>query len=74
MTVKDWFAKRKEMQIARRAQETQIDDNIGKLWVKCYSCDAQLLRKDVEENIQGLNLKDKRTYGRVVIRLYELED
>ncbi len=30
--------------------------------------------KDVHENIQGLNLKDKRTYGRVVIRLYELED
>lgn len=31
-------------------------------------------RKDVEENIQGLKLKDKRTYGRVVIRLYEVED
>ena len=51
MTVKDWFAKRKEMQIARRTQDTQIDDSIGKLWVKCYSCDAQLLRKDVEENL-----------------------
>ena len=52
MTVKDWFAKRKEMQIARRTQETQIDDSIGKLWVKCYSCDSQLLRKDVEENLE----------------------
>ena len=31
-------------------------------------------RKEVVESIQGLNLKDKRTYGRVVIRLYELED
>lgn len=31
-------------------------------------------RKDVEENIPGLNLKDKRTYGRVIIRLYELEE
>ena len=30
-------------------------------------------RKNVEENIQGLRLKDKRTYGRVVIRLYEVE-
>lgn len=52
MTVKDWFEQRKEMQIARRNQETQIDDSIGKLWVKCYSCNAQLLRKEVEENLE----------------------
>ena len=51
MTVKDWFEQRKESQIARRAKETQIDDSIGKLWVKCYNCNAQLLRKDVEENL-----------------------
>ena len=51
MTVKDWFEQRKEMQIARRAKETQIDDSIGKLWVKCYNCNSQLLRKDVEENL-----------------------
>ena len=31
-------------------------------------------RKEIVENVQGLRLKDKRTYGRVVIRLYELED
>lgn len=31
-------------------------------------------RKDIEENIPGLKLKDKRTYGRVIIRLYELEE
>ncbi len=52
MTVKDWFEQRKEMQIARRDTDTQIDDSIGKLWTKCYSCDAQLLRKDVEENLE----------------------
>ena len=52
MTVKDWFKQRKEMQIARRTQETPVDDSIGKLWVKCYSCDAQLLRKDVEDNLE----------------------
>ena len=52
MTVKDWFEQRKEMQIARRDKETQIDDSIGKLWTKCYSCNAQLLRKDVEENLE----------------------
>ncbi len=52
MTVKDWFEQRKEMQIARRDKETQIDDSIGKLWVKCYNCNTQLLRKEVEENLE----------------------
>lgn len=52
MTIKDWFNKRKELQIAHRdLEETQIDDNISKLWVKCYNCDAQLLKKDVEDNL-----------------------
>ena len=51
MTIKDWFEQRKEMQIARRDQDAQIDDSIGKLWVKCYNCNAQLLRKEVEENL-----------------------
>ncbi len=51
MTIKDWFEKRKELQIAHRPQEAQIDDTVGKLWVKCYNCSAQLLRKDVESNL-----------------------
>lgn len=52
MTVKDWFEQRKELQIKRRDEKTQIDDNLGKLWIKCYNCNAQLLRKDVEENLE----------------------
>lgn len=51
-TIKDWFEQRKEMQVARRDGETQIDDSIGKLWVKCYNCNTQLLRKDVEDNLE----------------------
>jgi len=51
MTVKDWFEKRKEMQIARRDADIQIDDSIGHLWTKCYNCGAQLLRKDIEANM-----------------------
>lgn len=31
-------------------------------------------RKEVNENVPGLKLKDKRTYGRVIIRFYELEE
>lgn len=50
MTIKDWIEKRKEQQIARRPQEAQVDDNIGKLWAKCYNCNTQLLKKDLESN------------------------
>ena len=31
-------------------------------------------RKQITEDIPELNLKDERTYGRVIIRLYELEE
>lgn len=31
-------------------------------------------RKEINENIQGLRLADERTYGRVIIRLYKLEE
>ena len=31
-------------------------------------------RKEINENVPGLKLKDKRTYGRVIIRLYKLEE
>ncbi len=52
MTIKDWFNKRKELQIAHRElEEAQIDDSIGKLWVKCYNCNANLIKKDVEDNM-----------------------
>lgn len=51
MTIKDWFEKRKELQIAHRPQEAQIDDSVSKLWLKCYNCSAQLMRKEVEANM-----------------------
>ena len=51
MTLTDWFQTRKESQIARRSTDTQIDDSIAELWIKCYNCNSQLLRKDVEENM-----------------------
>ncbi len=51
MTLTDWFQTRKESQIARRNTDTQIDDNISKLWIKCFSCNSQLLKKEVEDNM-----------------------
>ena len=51
MTVQDWFEKRKEAQIQRRALEARVDIEANPdLWTKCVHCDAQLLKKDIEDN------------------------
>ena len=52
MTIQDWFEKRKEAQIQRRAMETRVEvDMDPDLWTKCVHCDAQLLKKDLKENM-----------------------
>lgn len=51
MTLKDWFETRKEEQIAARPIDAKIDDNIGKLWVKCFNCTAQLTKKELEQHM-----------------------
>lgn len=51
MTVQDWFEKRKEAQIQRRALEAKVEiEPNPDLWTKCVHCNAQLLKKDLEEN------------------------
>ena len=51
MTVQDWFEKRKEAQIQRRALEARVEIEANpELWTKCVHCDAQLLKKDIEDN------------------------
>lgn len=51
MTLKEWFDQRKDEQIARRSYESQIDDNVGKLWIKCFNCNSQIPKKDIEANM-----------------------
>ncbi len=51
MTLQDWFETRKEQQHAARPAEVKIDDNIGKLWVKCFNCNAQLPKKELEAHM-----------------------
>ena len=52
MTVQDWFEKRKEAQIQRRALEARVEIEANPdLWTKCVHCDAQLLKKDIEDNL-----------------------
>ncbi len=52
MSLKDWFAKRKKKQLSHVMVESKISgDDLCKLWDKCYNCNAQLPKKDLEKNM-----------------------
>ena len=52
MTIQEWFDKRKEAQIERRAKEMRgIEDGAPGLWVKCVHCDSQILKSELEDNM-----------------------
>ena len=52
MTIQDWFEKRKEAQIQRRALEARAEvEKNPDLWTKCVHCDAQLLKEDLAANM-----------------------
>ena len=52
MTIQEWFDKRKEAQIERRQREARMEAEIVPgLWVKCVHCEAQLTKKELEENM-----------------------
>lgn len=51
MTVQDWFEKRKQAQIKRRELESRAEVEMNpELWTKCVHCEAQLLKKDLQDN------------------------
>lgn len=51
MTIQSWFEKRKQAQEQRKALEAKIeDDGLPGLWTKCVHCEAQLPKKDLEDN------------------------
>ncbi|OGI01088.1 MAG: acetyl-CoA carboxylase subunit beta [Candidatus Melainabacteria bacterium GWF2_37_15] len=52
MSLKDWFAKRKKKQLNVALVESKISgDDLSKLWDKCYNCNTQLPKKDLEKNM-----------------------
>ena len=51
MTIQEWFDKRKEAQIERRAKDIKgLDTDTPELWVKCVHCETQMLKTELEEN------------------------
>jgi len=52
MSIQEWFDKRKEAQIERRAKEMRgIEDCAPGLWVKCVHCESQILKSELEDNL-----------------------
>ena len=52
MSLKDWFETRKKKQLDASLVESKISgDDLSKLWEKCYNCNAQLPKKDLEKNM-----------------------
>ena len=52
MSIQEWFDKRKEAQIERRAKEMRgLEDANPGLWVKCVHCDSQILKSELEDNL-----------------------
>lgn len=52
MGIKEWLHTKKEQKnLARPANAALIDDEVSKLWTKCYNCGANLPSKEVEENL-----------------------
>ena len=52
MTLQEWFDKRKEAQIERRAKDMRgIEDAAPGLWTKCVHCDTQILKSELEDNM-----------------------
>jgi len=52
MTIQEWFDKRKEAQIERRAKEIKgLENDTPELWTRCVHCDSQLLKSEIEDNM-----------------------
>ena len=52
MTIQEWFDKRKEAQIERRAREMKgIEVETPELWTACVHCGFQILKSELEENL-----------------------
>jgi len=75
MTIQDWFEKRKEAQIERRATDVRMDDSsVPGLWIKCVHCEAQLTKKELEDNMMVCPLCDYHFRINAKTRIHQLFD
>jgi acetyl-CoA carboxylase carboxyl transferase subunit beta len=52
MTLKDWFAKRKNKQLNAAMTDAKIcTDDLCRLWTKCFNCNENLPSKELDKNM-----------------------
>ncbi len=75
MTIQEWFDKRKEAQIERREREARMEaETVPGLWVKCVHCEAQLTKKELEENMMVCPLCEYHFRINATTRIAQLFD
>ena len=76
MTIQEWFDKRKEAQIQRRQMENRVDtEDLGAdLWTKCVHCEAQLTKKELEDNMMVCPMCDYHFRINARERIHQLFD
>ena len=75
MTIQDWFEKRKEAQIQRRALEARAEvEKNPDLWTKCVHCEAQLLKEDLANNLMVCPVCDYHFRINAKTRIIQLFD
>lgn len=53
MNIKDWLKKNREKKLDPKMAESKIsDDDLTKLWTKCFNCNISVPTKDVEANLK----------------------
>ncbi len=50
MSIKDWFENRRS-KATEMAHQTIGDDDLSKLWSKCFNCNSSIPTKDLEKNL-----------------------
>jgi len=50
MSIKDWFENRRS-KAATMNQQTIGDDDLSRLWSKCFNCNSSIPTKDLEKNL-----------------------
>ncbi len=56
MSLRDWFASKKKNKANKQLDANAVnsklsDEELGRLWLRCYSCNANLPRKEFETNL-----------------------
>ncbi|MCR5265553.1 MAG: acetyl-CoA carboxylase, carboxyltransferase subunit beta [Cyanobacteria bacterium RUI128] len=76
MTIQEWFDKRKEAQIQRRQMENRVDteDFAAELWTKCVHCEAQITKKELEDNMMVCPMCDYHFRINARERVHQLFD